>query len=82
MAQFKVLRPIEHDRTLYLPAREPSPQPALSGADGKEIPVNSSGLIELTDEQAVAFNAGQIARLEHKASAVSDRRPAETKKKS
>lgn len=89
MAKFKVLRPIEHNRVLHLPARAPSgagrdagssTEKALSGADGKDIPIDSSGLIDLTSEEAAALTAGQIERVKKESSPVGGQQSAKTAK--
>ncbi len=62
MPKYRVLRPIERNRVLHLPQTQQAPEKALSGADGKEIPVDASGYIELTTEEEAAFTAAQIER--------------------
>jgi hypothetical protein len=57
MAKYKILRPVEHDRKLYVPATAPS------AADGTEIEVDASGSIELSDAEASQLTQGQIQPL-------------------
>jgi hypothetical protein len=75
MPTYKVLRTIEHNHVVYLPAevgavREPPPAEKLpSGATGALIPVNASGAIELTEAEAAALDPvthGQIPVLDGK----------------
>jgi hypothetical protein len=54
MAKYKIIRPIEHNRKLYVPATAPS------AADGTEIEVDASGLIELSDQEASQLTQGQV----------------------
>jgi hypothetical protein len=54
MAKYKVVRPVEHNRKLYMPAT------ALSAADGTQIEVDASGFIQLGDDEASQFGGGQI----------------------
>jgi hypothetical protein len=63
MAKFKVLRPIELGGTLYLPETETAAAKAKSCGNGADIPVDASGVIELTDEQAAEMRDGQIQAL-------------------
>ena len=54
MAKYKIIRPVEHNRKLYVPATTPS------AADGTEIEVDASGSIELSDQEASQLTQGQI----------------------
>jgi hypothetical protein len=54
MAKYKIIRPVEHNRKLYVPATTPS------AADGTEIEVDASSSIELSDQEASQFTQGQI----------------------
>ena len=54
MAKYRVLRAVEHNRKLYLPAT------AVSAADGTQIEVDSSGFIQLSEDEASQFGRGQI----------------------
>jgi len=56
MPTYKVLRQIEHDGKIYFPAgTEGVPKTLPSGAHGKDAPTDTSGAIELTEEQAAAL---------------------------
>jgi len=63
MAKYKVVRPIEHNNKLYLPAGEATTGTAKSASHGGNIPVDSSGTIELTAPEAAGFTNGQLAPL-------------------
>lgn len=57
MPTYKVLRPIEHNNQIYLPAQAAGTPPRLpSSGHGKEVATNTSGVIELTEEEAVALD--------------------------
>jgi hypothetical protein len=68
MAKYKVLRPIEHNLKLYLPATPDSgpersgrtPDRLPSGGHGLDIPLDTSGVIDLTEAEAAAMTAGQV----------------------
>ena len=64
MPKFRVLRPIEHDLKLYLPADTQSPEKVKSAAHGGDIPVNASGTIELSDEEAALLTRGQVSPID------------------
>ena len=63
MAKYKVVRPIEHNNKLYLPAGEATTGKAKSASHGGDIPVDSSGTIELTPQEAAHFTNGQLVPL-------------------
>jgi len=56
MAKFKVLSPVEHNHTHFWPEAQvgapTQPGQAPSFADGTAAPVDSSGVIELSDAEA------------------------------
>ncbi len=55
MPKYKVLSPIEHDRTLYVPEGAwpaDAKKEAASSSHGNPVPVNTSGVIQLNDQQA------------------------------
>jgi len=54
MARYKVVRPIEYNQKLYIPAT------AVSAASGAQIQVDASGFIQLDDQEAAQFNLGQL----------------------
>ena len=60
MPKYKVLKPIEHDNVLYLPAGSDAPETVKSVGHGEDIPVDASGFIDLTPEQAAQMTCGQI----------------------
>ncbi|MGH9468819.1 MAG: hypothetical protein ACRD1N_00585 [Terriglobia bacterium] len=60
MAKYNVLRPIEYDGKIYLPAADDAPQTARSASNGREIPVDSSGIIDLPEKQAAEMTQGQV----------------------
>jgi hypothetical protein len=61
MPTFKVLRPIELNGTLYLPAGVAPPTKPRSAGTGGAVKVNTSGAIELTPDEAAQMTLGQIA---------------------
>lgn len=67
MAQYSVLRPVEYNGKLYVPASEDAPAVARSAGNGNEIPVDRSGVIDLPDEVAHQFAFGQIGPVREKA---------------
>ncbi|GEM_PF-3333262 len=67
MAKYQVLRPIEQSGTLYKPKPgpgEPVPKTAKSAGNGREIFVNTEGVIELTTVNIPRFTLGQIGPVE------------------
>jgi len=60
MPKYRVLRPIEHNLKLYLPEVPDALPTAKSAGHGQDIPVNGSGIIELSDDEAAGLNLGQI----------------------
>ncbi|HUY12404.1 MAG TPA: hypothetical protein VMX16_02085 [Terriglobia bacterium] len=63
MAQFKITRPIELSGLLYIPKPGPDEvagKTAKSAGNGRQILVNSEGVIELTGEEATRFTLGQL----------------------
>lgn len=67
MTQYSVLRPVEYNGKLYVPASEAAPAVTRSAGNGSEIPVDRSGVIDLPDEMARQFALGQIAPVREKA---------------
>ncbi len=74
MPKYKVLRPIEHNGKVYLPQSAESgvrgPETAIGGGHGKPVPVDSTGVIELTEAEAVPLDLGQIEKVESQKSKV------------
>ena len=60
MAKYKVLRPIEHDQKLYLPEMPDALPTVKSAGHGGDIPVDASGIIELSEPESAALVDGQI----------------------
>jgi len=58
MAKFKVLTPVEHNETHYWPETDQAPKESPSFGNGQAIPVDASGVIELSDEQAKPLLVG------------------------
>jgi hypothetical protein len=63
MAKFTVLRPIEHDQVLYAPKGATNLVRTRSAGHGGEIPVDTSGIVDLDAAAAEAFSSGQVAPL-------------------
>jgi hypothetical protein len=64
MPKFKVLSVIEHNETLYWPeppvgAPEP-PKNSPSFGHGRPIPVNATGVIELSEDDAKPMLTGRV----------------------
>jgi hypothetical protein len=74
MPNFKVLRPIELNGTLYLPEGLAAPKKARSAGNGEQVTIDSSGMIELTADQAAAMTLGQVQAISTQQSAVSKRK--------
>ena len=66
MPKYRVLRAIEHNLKLYLPEdpnpdpRNPKPDKIASSGHGLDIPVDASGVIDLTEAEAAPMVHGQI----------------------
>ncbi len=60
MPKYKVRRAIEHNQKLYLPQTKAGPERAKSVCHGQEIPVDTSGTIELSEKEAQSLRDGQI----------------------
>ncbi|HUI42087.1 MAG TPA: hypothetical protein VL523_08970 [Terriglobia bacterium] len=76
MPKYKVLRPIEHNQTLYLPKDASAPSKAKSAGHGQEIQVDVSGTIELDSEQAQILVHGQTALVSESSGAGAGRKQA------
>jgi hypothetical protein len=55
MPKYEVVQPIETNGTLFVPLSHTAPKTAKSFSHGRDIPVDASGLIELTEEEAAAI---------------------------
>ena len=70
MAKYKVLTPVEHNEVLFWPeaAHGASSKESPSFGNGQAIPVDASGTIELSEEQAKPLLVGgAIAAIPKKA---------------
>jgi len=61
MGKYRINRAVEHDQTLYLPRDWAAPAKVRSVGNGLDIPVDTSGTIELDDEHAKALAQGPIS---------------------
>ena len=66
MPKYQVLQPIEKKNVLYVPSTVMGPKELPSGGHGKPIPVNASGEIDLTEEEAASLIFGQVPLFEGK----------------
>jgi hypothetical protein len=66
MPKYQVLTPIEKKNVLYVPKTAGAPKQLPSGGHGKPIPVDASGGIELTEEEAANLIHGQVPMFEGK----------------
>jgi len=60
VATYRVVRPIEHNNKLYIPAGTAIARTVKSASHGGEISVDDSGTVELTPQEAARFTNGQI----------------------
>ncbi len=65
MRKYRVLRPIEHNSTRYVGAGSEEGKSATSAGHGGPIPLNASGVIELSESEAAQFTEGQIEPLKN-----------------
>jgi hypothetical protein len=72
MAKYQVLTPIEKNNVMYVPkaadlaAQAGAPKQLPSGGHGKPIPVDASGEIELSEEEARLLVHGQVPMFQGK----------------
>ena len=66
MPKYQVLQPIEKQNVLYVPSGTVGQKEAPSGGHGKSIPVNASGEIELTEQEASVLIHGQVPLVDGK----------------
>lgn len=72
MPKYQVLQPIEKNNVMYvpkaadLPAQAGAPKQLPSGGHGKPIPVDATGEIELTEEEASILVHGQVPMFQGK----------------
>ncbi|HXJ95021.1 MAG TPA: hypothetical protein VMT20_19445 [Terriglobia bacterium] len=67
MPKYKVRRPIEHNQKLYLPQTSTGPENVKSVSHGQEIPVDTSGTIELNEKEAQSLTDGQVEAISESA---------------
>ena len=72
MPRFKVVAPLEHDKTLYIPKSDSAPVKVKSVGNGQEIPVDSSGVVDLDETYSKALNRGQVVPISEQADARPD----------
>jgi hypothetical protein len=60
MPEYQVLQPIEKNNVMYVPKGAVAVKLSPSACHGKLIPVNASGQIELTEEEASILTTGQV----------------------
>ncbi len=60
MPKFQVLQPIEKNNVMYVPIASSGPKQLPSACHGKLIPVDASGEIELTEDEASILVYGQV----------------------
>jgi len=60
MPRYEVLQPIEKNNVIYVAKGVGAPKLSPSGCHGKLIPVDASGEIELTEEEAGTLTCGQV----------------------
>ncbi len=60
MPKYQVLQPIEKKNVLYVPGGTVGPKELPSAGHGKPIPVEASGEIELTEDEACVLIYGQV----------------------
>ncbi len=66
MPKYQVLQPIEKNNVMYVPKAAEAPRQLPSGGHGKPIPVDASGEIELTEEEASTLVHGQVPMFQGK----------------
>lgn len=76
MPKFKVLRPIEFGGVLYLPEAMPAPAHPRSAGNGKDVKVDTTGVIDLAPKQAAEMTLGQVAATPEKSAAAPAASPA------
>jgi hypothetical protein len=64
MPKYLVLQPIEKKNVLYVPRGAAGQKELPSAGHGKPIPVDASGEIELTEEEASVLIYGQVPQFD------------------
>ena len=60
MPKYEVLQPIERNNVVFVPKGTAAAKMTPSACHGKLIPVDASGEIELTEEEAAVLAHGQV----------------------
>ena len=81
MPKYQVLQPIEKDSVLYLAKGAAAAKLLPSACHGKLIPVDVSGKIELTEEEASILINGQVPLFQGKPDAIGGAESREQKAK-
>lgn len=81
MPKYQVLQPIEKNNVLYAPKGAPAARQLPSACHGKLIPVDVSGEIELSDEDAGTMVNGQVPLFQGKPDPIGGTEARETKAK-
>lgn len=66
MPKFKVLTPLEHNQKRYLPQTDSAPETVKSSGHGLDIPVDASGVIDLSEEDAGKLPPGTVEAVKAK----------------
>jgi hypothetical protein len=66
MPKYQVLQPIEKNNVMYVPKGTETPKLRPSAGHGKLIPVDASGEIELSDDEASLLVHGQVPMFQGK----------------
>lgn len=70
MPKYQVLQPIEKNNVMFVPRGAEVAKSVPSACHGKLIPVNASGEIELTEEEAAVLVYGQVPLFQGKPEAI------------
>ena len=81
MSKYQVLQPIEKDSVVYLAKGAAAAKLIPSASHGKLIPVDVSGEIELTEEEASILVNGQVPLFQGQPDAIGGAECRETKAK-
>ena len=81
MSKYQVLQPIEKNNVMFIPKGAEAAKSVPSACHGKLIPVDASGEIELTEEEAALLVYGQVPLFQSKPEAVGGAEAREQKAK-
>ena len=70
MPKYQVLQPIEKNNVMFVPRGAEVAKSVPSACHGKLIPVDASGEIELTEEEAAVLVYGQVPLFQGKPEAI------------